>query len=263
MEETNLPKEINIILKNYSLTKIILYKNQPSIVYKATKNNSYPTYFLKIDSSLKPEKDRLIWLQEKLNVPKVIAFFQNGNKDYLLLSEIPGENLIDTNLKLDPNSIIKIYANGLKIIHNLSRTKCPFDSTTDVLIKKAEKIITNNQLDHSALSSEYKLKSFKELLDELSSLQPTVEDNVFIHGDYSMPNIITNKKEIGFVDFGLAGIGDRYVDLSIASRSIKYNLGEEWVSPFFESYGIVPNKNKLRFFLLLDQFVMMRSSIKK
>jgi aminoglycoside phosphotransferase len=40
----------------------------------------------------------------------------------------------------------------------------------------------------------------------------------------------------------------------LAARSITFNYGAEWVSPFFESYGLTsPDPEKLYFYTLLDE----------
>ena len=58
----------------------------------------------------------------------------------------------------------------------------------------------------------------------------------------------------GFVDVGRAGVSDRYRDLALAARSIEYNLGSEYVAPFFATYGVEPDPRRTAFYRLLDEF---------
>ena len=50
-------------------------------------------YFLKIGSDFTKEYERLVWLKDRLPVPKVIAFRKIEGRDVLLLSEMKGKNL--------------------------------------------------------------------------------------------------------------------------------------------------------------------------
>ncbi len=102
------------------------------------------------------------------------------------------------------------------------------------------------------------------MLDELEATLPDVEDAiedlVFTHGDYSLPNVIPNDDGTrvalsGFVDCARAGVGDRYQDLALAARSIASSLGPEWVSLLFERYALTHiDERKLGFYTLLDEF---------
>jgi aminoglycoside phosphotransferase len=67
--------------------------------------------------------------------------------------------------------------------------------------------------------------------------------------------IIAHEAVSGFVDWGRAGIADRYQDLALCARSIAANLGPEWVTAFFEHYGLtIIDQRKLSFYELLDEF---------
>lgn len=46
----------------------------------------------------------------------------------------------------------------------------------------------------------------------------------------------------------------RYQDLALAARSIERNLGQAWVKPFFEVYGVEPDEQRMKFYCLLDEF---------
>jgi len=59
----------------------------------------------------------------------------------------------------------------------------------------------------------------------------------------------------GVVDWGRAGIADRYADLACAVRSIADTVGPELIPHFFECYGIEhPDPRKLDFYALLTEF---------
>lgn len=75
------------------------------------------------------------------------------------------------------------------------------------------------------------------------------------HGDYCFPNVVIKDWALsGFIDLGRCGVADRYHDLAQAARSVRRNLSERWVAPFFAAYGIgAPDEAKLRYYQLLDE----------
>jgi kanamycin kinase/aminoglycoside 3'-phosphotransferase-2 len=72
-----------------------------------------------------------------------------------------------------------------------------------------------------------------------------------------MPNIILNGLSgvSGFVDWGRAGIADRYQDLALAARSIRDNCGPAWAERFLSDYGLRdPDWAKIEWYQVLDEF---------
>src|SRR5829696_5382578 len=93
----------------------------PSKVFRLDAENKSPLY-LKISPralahSLLQEKTKLEWLKNKLPVPEVLLFAEDGNTDYLLLSALSGTDASDASLKTDIPRIIEQLTNGLKTIH--------------------------------------------------------------------------------------------------------------------------------------------------
>lgn len=76
------------------------------------------------------------------------------------------------------------------------------------------------------------------------------------HGDACLPNFMLDGAAFtGFVDCGRAGVADRYQDLALICRSIEYELGAQWLAPFFRHYGLdTVDQARLNFYRLLDEF---------
>lgn len=102
------------------------------------------------------------------------------------------------------------------------------------------------------------------LLNWLETHQPVAEDLVMTHGDFCLPNILTDGERItGYIDMGKSGPADRWQDIALCYRSIRDNLsgayGGEVINPCFkpeqltEKLGIPLDKDKLRYYLLLDE----------
>ncbi|MDQ3749974.1 MAG: aminoglycoside 3'-phosphotransferase [Acidobacteriota bacterium] len=206
-------------------------------------------------NSLGPEKLKLDWLQNQLFVPKVVLFVEDENTDYLLLSEIFGVDASDNSLSKNAADVIEQLANGLKMIYSLPTENCPFNARLDYKIELAKERMLKGLVDESDFDDERAGRCAEDLFQELLATKPSEEDLVFTHGDYCLPNIILeNGKLSGIVDWGNAGVADRYQDLALLTRSVSYNFGKEWEERVFEIYGIEPDWKKIHFYRLLDEF---------
>ena len=117
-----------------------------------------------------------------------------------------------------------------------------------------------NESDHSITKD---FSNFDEIINYLKNNKPK-EDNVICHGDLCIPNIICNEdKIVGFIDLGLMGISNRYHDLAILYRSIKYNFNGNYGKKYdgfnenelFELVGIKRNDDLIKYYLLLDEIL--------
>jgi aminoglycoside phosphotransferase len=220
-----------------------------------------PDRYLKIaargsEDDLRDEVSRLLWLQGRLPVPEVIYWAEDAERQYLLISAIPGVVLYDEAVRDQLPAVIQVYAEGLRQIHAVQA--CPFDVRLDVKIAHAARRLHTNQIDESDFDDERQGRTAQSAFRELLDTRPTNEDLVFTHGDYCTPNVLMDPGSFalgGFIDWGRAGIADRYQDLALAARSIEYNFGLAWVEPFFQAYGIpYPDAAKVKFYRLLDEF---------
>lgn len=218
-------------------------------------------HYVKVQSAhsiegLYMEKERLEWLKGKLPVPRVLFYEKDEVNEYLLMSEIKGVNASDQSHRDDLPAMLESLGYGLKSIHRVRIANCPFDQSLNVKIKEAKNRVEQKQVDEDDFDEVRKGRNARDLLDELISNRPVMEELVFTHGDFCLPNIIMENKRIGgFIDWGRAGIADKYQDVALAIRSISRNFGKEYVPFFLEGYGISDlDKSKVNYYQLMDEF---------
>ena len=89
------------------------------------------------------------------------------------------------------------------------------------------------------------------------------EEPVLSHGDFCLPNIFFSKNKVsGFIDLGKMCVADKYQDIALCYRSLTNNLDGGYggkvrkkhdVNKFFNKLGIVPDWDKIRYYILLDE----------
>jgi aminoglycoside phosphotransferase len=222
-----------------------------------------PSYYLKIaaypnQQELLAEKERLVWLQRRLPVPVVHSWNTDIKRSYLLLSEIQGLMSCDAAFKQDMPTLVRLLGAGMRMIHAVDIRHCPFDQRLTVKIESARQRVEAGLVDETDFDEQRQGMRAEELFHRLIERQPSQEDLVFTHGDYCLPNIFIDASHThinGFIDWGRAGIADRYQDLALATRSLTYNFGPGWEALLWEAYGLEKvDQDKIEFYQLLDEF---------
>lgn len=169
-------------------------------VYKIETPNA--VYYLKIATILKGERDNLKKLAPILRVPEVIDFHRSkSGYDYLLISELPGKNLVELIGEWPDTEIVGTFAKAVRQLHNLD---------VAVVFPKAK------------------------------------ARDVLLHGDMALPNIIiSEQKQIGYIDFGQLSFGTPELDLVDSIWSLQRNLGPAYGKMFLEKYGSVTMTAKM------------------
>ena len=232
-----------------------------------------PTRYLKSTHGprvveLRAERDRLRWLRSRLPAPIALGWAERPagheaeREAWLLLSEVPGRMACDPALEADPARVVRLLAEGLWQAHHLSIADCPFDARLDQRLAAAAWTIREGLADEDAIRMDHGL-SAAELLARLIATRPSEPpaDLVFTHGDYCLPNVLLDcavTRVSGYLDWGRAGISDRYQDLAIGARSVRHNLCAVWGPRFLDAYasfsGIGPlDEERLAWYELLDE----------
>lgn len=212
------------------------------------------------------EYDILKWLDGKLSAPKVIEFAQENGFNYLLMSRLKGSMLCSEDNMKDFDNAAQLLAEGLKLLWSIDIAHCPYNSRLDERLKAAKYNIEHGLVDFENAEEdtfgENGFADVNELYEFLVDNKPD-EDLVFTHGDYCLPNVFADDNTISFLDLGKAGIADRWQDLALCMRSLKYNLcelslvGEDEFerlkNKIYFDLGIKEDKEKLKYYILLDE----------
>ena len=207
------------------------------------------------DAELLHETEVLRWLHGQLPVPPILAAGSDSVQRYLLTQAIMG--MMAHEVAQHPSEVAQALGRGLCQIHALPITDCAFEQGLDTKLMQAHAHVAQHLVDSDDFQSEHQEQSPEELLAQLLAERPPHENRVFTHGDYCLPNVLLDPASLqvtGFVDWGRAGIADRYQDLGIAARSIRRNLGPHCVAPFFAAYGErSPDRAKIAYYIMLDE----------
>ncbi len=250
--KNKLPDKISEFINN-SKSKSIKIGCSDSEVIEINKNDKI--YYLKIMEKglLENEYNKLIWLKQKLPVPKVIMFIQDSNKDYLITEKMSGNMLCLDYYIQNPDDAIKVLSEAFKKLYSIDINNCPFDVSNDYKLSLVKKRVENKEVTTNDLKPETKNK-FKSVENVLKFLEENTpkEELVFSHGDTSLPNVFADKDNFkGFIDVGESGIADKWFDLAICEKSIRKNYGEDYIKKFYESLNIKRDEEKINYYLYM------------
>jgi aminoglycoside phosphotransferase len=210
---------------------------------------------------LRDERERLEWLRDRLPVPTVEGWAEDGGGAWLLLSAAPGVMAQDAASQGDIPALVRALGEGLRRIHAVPIADCPFDARLDVQLARTARNIEDGLVDEPGIRAVHDIAPL-EFLHRLEVTRPPEPpgDRVFVHGDYCLPNILITSsgadapRVSAFLDWGRAGVSDRYQDLAIGARSLRHNLGPGWEPLFFEAYGLTdPDPLRMAYYEALDE----------
>lgn len=177
--------------------------------------------FLKIGAkgALERESAMMRFLNGHKIAPKVIAYETDSANDYLLTEAVPGEDGTEAIHLENPAKLAAVFGESLRMLHTLPAKGCPYPDRTAEMIEDIKR-----------------KRDSADILFE-SGYQP--KDDVIIHGDYCLPNIIMDRYAFkGFIDVGFGGIGDKHYDLYWGLWTLLYNVKtDRYHDIFLDAYG--------------------------
>jgi kanamycin kinase/aminoglycoside 3'-phosphotransferase-3 len=182
------------------------------------------------------------------------------------MTKVPGEMACAEKYLKDPDLLTSILAEGIQMLWNVDINNCPYVRDLEKKLRIAEYKVENNLVDtENAEPDTFGRNGFKDpthLLEWLYQNKPK-EELVFSHGDFCLPNIfIANGKISGYIDLGRTGIADKWQDIALCYRSLLHNFAGKYTGKryqgfsadmLFEKIGIMPDWDKIRYYILLDE----------
>ena len=212
------------------------------------------------------EYHMLTWLQGRLCVPRVIAADCEEGMRWLLMSRVPGAYLCTEALLDDQERLAELCAEALKRLWAVDVNSCPTDRTLASKFTEIEDGLRSGRLtvesspQPEVFEGPESFASPAALFEWLVKNRPQ-EDLVLSHGDLCLPNIFADGGCLtGFIDVGLSGVADRWVDIEKLQWSMWANTTGVFggrARPFdrrllFSALGMEPDEERLRYYSLLD-----------
>lgn len=197
--------------------------------------------------ALRDEVARMAWLSaEGITVPRILRVNEQPGGYAILMDAVPGTSADISSLPA--HQLIGALAKALAALHRLPPDDCPFDETLRTRLPRAAKAVAAGEIDTAQFEPRNRDIAPEALLAGLTARQPP-EDIVIVHGDATLSNLIVDADgNVGFIDCGNAGRGDRYLDLGVLGAEIAEHYGDTLATEFMRSYGGVWDANKARFY---------------
>ena len=219
----SLPDELAELTDGYSFSRFPYYETAAKIFRLSS--DEYVLYLKIVEGqqtlSLERESRILRWIDGRIPTPRLLYYEVQDGNEYQLTTEVTGTPTYQVE-SAEREHAVKALGEALKLIHSLAPSGCPIDNRIGNRLKQ----LHENGVDTSHLKD-----------------QPD-ESLVFTHGDYCLPNIIIEDRELsGVIDWDYAGLADPYADFASCVWSMGYNYGleetaERWEPYFFTVYGL-------------------------
>ena len=198
-------------------------------------------FYLKtaVRGELKSEAEMTAYFNKKGICARVLGYQSDGERDFLLTERVSGEDCTHELYMSEPERLCDTIALLLRELHETDASNCPIKDRMSGYVAQAEEIYRTGNYSREHFPDNFGYRTAEEAYGVLKSGKHALKNEVLIHGDYCLPNImLDNWRFSGFIDLGLGGVGDRHVDLFWGAWSLGFNLGtDRFRERFFDAYG--------------------------
>ncbi len=196
-----------------------------------------PDYYLKIDEQGELEREAGMgkWFFRHGLGPEVVMSLSR-DRDYLLTRRAPGETALAFLDK--PEELCRALAGALQELHGISPAGLPCSARLERYRASANDP-DGGYWDESVLMPEFPISSRAEAWDMMQKNRHRLRQDTLIHGDFCLPNVILKQGRFSaLIDLGLAGAGDRHIDLYWAVWTLRHYLKTgRYIDEFLRLYG--------------------------
>lgn len=238
MEKTKI--EINI----YNFPSQIHYLFNNTTVYDSSSSSEATVYYLDTGYYVKTatvhtlaNEARLGRLFYERGLGVEVIDYISTDKDYLVTRSAVGEDL--THYLLEPEKLCEILAEALRTLHAQSIDDVPVSVKCQYYMERANGNNEDGYFNDYVAMERFKLKNKEEAWELMQSGKKLLKADTMIHGDACLPNVLQYKDRFStFIDFDMAGLGDKHIDLFWAIWSLQFNLKTDaYTDLFLDLYG--------------------------
>lgn len=173
---------------------------------------------------------------KKMSSP--VLRYHSADRDYLLTAAVPGEDGTTESYLADPERLSTVFGESLRALHAVDFADCPVKDRMSGLVRAAAHtpFIQSHLTD---ISDYIGTAQADTAAAEIASNAALLKNDVLIHGDYCLPNILLRHWEFsGFIDVADGGAGDRHYDLAWGLWTLHWNLKTpKYGQCFLDAYG--------------------------
>jgi kanamycin kinase len=194
------------------------------------------------------EADRLVWAASFTPVPRVLDVGRDVHGSWLLTAAVEVAGAVATSA-IEPRwrdraarSAIAI-GTGLRRFHDaLPTDTCPFVRTAETRVAALTAAPTAPPGAADRATSTLALET-----------PPPVDRAVVCHGDATVPNTLLDRagRFAAHVDVGDLGVGDRWSDIAVTTRSVTRRYGPGLEPLVLAAYGVAPDHDRTTYYRAL------------
>lgn len=206
--------------------------------------------------SLKSEADMTTFFASK-GLSKRVVEYVSADKDYMLTERVLGEDCTYYKYMEHPKKLCDTIATLLRQLHETNFDGCPIQNHTKLYFDTVDTNYKAGVFDSSYIDEALKHLNADEAYKYICERKDALENNVLLHGDYCLPNIMLDGfKFSGFIDVGNGGVGDRHIDLFWGAWTLNFNLKTDmYRDRFFDAYGRdLVDKKIIRLVSVIESF---------
>jgi kanamycin kinase len=168
-----------------------------------------------------------------------VLHYSTDTVDWMMTSRVAGEDCTYGLYLVDPKRLASTIGERLRMLHETSFEGCPVMNRMEGYLALADENYKTGNYDKSHFPDSFGYRSAEEAYSVLSEGRGSLKNEVLLHGDYCLPNImLDNWRFSGFIDVGNGGVGDRHIDLFWAVWTFWYNLKtNKYEDRFLDAYG--------------------------